>query len=160
MKKTLLLILLCVTFGFTTFAQRNNNNDNDDRKARFEKFQKERAETISKAMNLTEEEAKLFWPLNDELQMKKFEANKELREEMSKLRRAERENKKLSEAEYKKIIKLSLEVKLKEAELEKEYYTKFLQVVSAEKLLLYQKAEQDFGRQVMERRGRDNNQRR
>ena len=156
-RKILLLILLCVTFSFTIVAQRNNN---DDRKARFEKFQQERIASISKVMNLTEEEAKLFWSLNNELQMKKFEANRELREEMAKLYKAERENKKLSEAEYKKIIKLSLEVKLKEAELEKEYYTKFLQVVSAEKLLLYQKAEQDFGRQVMERRGRDNNQRR
>ena len=156
-RKILLLILLCVTFSFVTVAQRSNN---DDRKARFEKFQKERIEAISKVMNLTGEEAKLFWSLNNELQTKKFETNKELREEMSKLHKAEREKKKLSEAEYLKIIKLSLEVKLKEAELEKEYYTKFLQIISAEKLLLYQKAEQDFGRQVMERRGRDNNQRR
>ena len=153
-KKILLFILLCITLNFAALAQKNHN---DEKKTRFEKFQQERVEYISKIMNLDEEEEKLFWPLNNEFQKKKFEANKELREEMAKQRKAERENRKLSNAEYKKIIELGIQTKLQEAELEKEYYTKFLQIISAEKLLLYQKAEQDFGRRIMEKRKRREN---
>ena len=126
--------------------------DDDGRKERFEKFQKERVEFISKQMNLTEDENKLFWPLCDELQMKKFEANKPLRELMHKIRKAQKENVVVSDADYKKAIELGTEIKSREAQLEKEYYSKFLQVIPAEKVFLYQKAEQEFGRQVMERR--------
>ncbi|MCC8146394.1 MAG: hypothetical protein LIO93_08175, partial [Bacteroidales bacterium] len=143
------LIVCLASINLSLFAQQGEDSG---RRERFERFQKERTEFITKKMQLTEEENKLFWPLCNELQMKKFEANKVLREEMYKLRKAQRENTKISDADYRKIIELGTEIKLKEAQLEKEYYTKFLQIIPAEKVYLYQKAEQEFGRQMMEQR--------
>lgn len=152
MKRKLILIVLCfAAFGLS--AQKHTGKSDDERgKERFEKFQEERISYISREMKLTEEEGKLFWPLCNELQMKKFEANKELREKIKKIKKTLKEKNKANDAEYKEIIELSAEVKLKEAQLEKEYTVKFLQVLSAEKIFLYRKAEQDFGRKMMEKR--------
>lgn len=150
MKKILLFICIICMTSFTIHAQRSDN----DRKERFEKFQKERTEFISKEMKLTDEESDKFWPVCNELQLKKFEVNKPLREEMGKIRRAERENKKISDADYKKLIELGAEIKVKEVLLEKEYFSKFMEIIPAEKVFLYQKAEQEFGRKMMDNRRR------
>ncbi|MDR0683187.1 MAG: hypothetical protein LBG15_15295 [Dysgonamonadaceae bacterium] len=115
-------------------------------KGDFEKFKLERTEFISKKMDLTEEEKKVFWPLADELQLKKFELNKSLREEIHKIHKAKKENQLISEADYKKIIELSAEIKVKEAELDQEYLYKLIKVVPAEKIFLYQEAELQYGR--------------
>jgi len=151
MKKGLILaILLCfVSVNFALLAQQDNN---ERRKENFEKFKAERKEFISKAMNLTEDESKAFWPLCDELQIKKFELNKALRTEINKMRQAQREKKAVSNADYKKIIELSASVKVKEAQLEEEYVNKFLKVLSAEKIFLYQRAEQQFAGETLKKR--------
>lgn len=153
MKKSLLITFILCFVGLSTniFAQKEDNT----RKERFEKFQKERKEYIAGAMKLTEQEKKEFWTLCDELQMKKFEANKPLREQWRKIRKAKKDKENISEADYRKIIELSLEIKQKEAQLEKEYYGKFFEVISAEKVFLYQKAEQDFGKKIMQKRKKD-----
>lgn len=152
MKKTLSLILLfCFTMlSANSFAQ--DDKQNERRRERFEKFKAEREAFITQAMELTSDEAKAFWPLCDELQMKKFELNKTLRTEMRKWREARKEGKSLSEQECKKLVELSAETKLKEAQLEKEYIAKFLGVIPAEKVLKYQRAEQEFAKKMSENR--------
>jgi Spy/CpxP family protein refolding chaperone len=156
MKKGLILaVLFCFTsVNFALFAQQND----EKRKENFEKFKVQRKEYISKAMKLTEDESKLFWPLCDELQVKKFELNKTLREEMHKVRQAKKEGKTTSEADYKKIVELSASVKVKDAQLEEEYVNKFLKILPAEKVLSYQRAEQQFAKEIFDkRRDRDKN---
>ena len=150
MKRGLTLaILFCfVSMNFALLAQQNNER----RRENFEKFKAERKEFISKAMDLTDGESKSFWPLCDELQVKKFELNKTLRAEINKMRQARRDKKKISEADYKKIIELSASVKVKEAQLEEEYVNKFLKVLSAEKVFLYQRAEQQFAAETLRNR--------
>jgi Spy/CpxP family protein refolding chaperone len=151
-KRVLFAIIICfASVNMSLFAQR----DDDRKKEKFEKFKAERTEFISKAMNLTEEEKKDFWPLCDELQMKKFELNKPLREEIHKILKARKADQTVTEADYKKVMELSAQIKVKEAQLEQEYYTKFLKVITAEKLFLYQRAEQQFGKNVMEKRDRN-----
>lgn len=150
-KRISLLLLFCMALiAPNLFAQ----ND-AARKERFEKFKAEREAFITKEMDLTKEEAKAFWPLCDELQMKKFEAGKELREESRKMRQARKEGKTITEAEYKKLVQLSVEARLKEAQLDREYIEKFLQVISAEKVYRYQNAEQEFARKSMQERHRE-----
>jgi Spy/CpxP family protein refolding chaperone len=151
-KGVLFAIIICLaSINLSLFAQQ----DDERKKERFEKFKAERKEFISKAMNLTEEEKKGFWPLCDELQVKKFELNKPLREEIHRIIKAKKAEQTITEAEYKKVMELSAQIKVKEAQLEQEYYTKFLKVITAEKLFLYQRAEQQFGRKVMEKRDKD-----
>lgn len=54
-----------------------------------------------------------------------------------------------TEADYNRVIDECLEVKIKEAELEKEYYEKFRKILSPEKLYKYRDAEFKFARNYM-----------
>jgi Spy/CpxP family protein refolding chaperone len=144
-------VLFCLaSLNCVLFAQPNN----EKRKADFEKFKAEREAFINKAMDLTEEEAKVFWPVCNELQAKKFELNRTLREEIRKIRQAKREGQTVSEADYKKVIELSASVKVKEAQLDEEYMDKFLKVLPGEKVFSYQRAEQQFANEMFGKRTR------
>jgi len=79
-----------------------------------------------------------------------------LREEIRKIMKAKADNQTVSEADYKKVIEMSVQVKLKEAQLDQEYIEKFLKVIPAEKVFLYQRAEQQFGQNMMRSRDRRN----
>jgi hypothetical protein len=171
MKKRLLFVFfLCLTGASVLFAQQGENDKKERTEKRgkeqtekikeraksvkenFEKFKIERTEFISRKMNLTEEEKKDFWLLADELHLKKFELNKSLRKEIRKIHEARKEKQPISDAEYKKVIELSAQTKMKEAQLEQEYLAKFIKVVSAEKIFIYQEAELLYGKTIMERR--------
>jgi len=149
MKKIVLIVTMICLTGMVSSGFAQQRPSEDERRARFEKLTAEREGFISKAMKLTDEEKKVFWPLCNELQMKKFELNRTLREEMRKTGRARRENQPVSEADYKKLLELSCQVKIKEAQLEQEYLSKFLQVISAEKVFLYRQSEQSFGERMI-----------
>ncbi|MCL1937815.1 MAG: hypothetical protein FWF52_05420 [Candidatus Azobacteroides sp.] len=145
-QKVLIALLICAScVRLSAFAQQSDESKREG----FEKMKAERKEFVSKAMNLTDDEKNAFWPLCDELQMKKFELNKPLREEIRKIMKAKADNQTVSEADYKRVIEMSVQVKLKEAQLDQEYIEKFLKVIPAEKVFLYQGAEQQFGKNMM-----------
>lgn len=151
MKKVILFSVLFIfaAVGSTALAQQRTDKE---RKESFERFKAERKAFITKEVGLTEEESQAFLPLCDELQLKKFEAGKELRELRHKIRENAKEGKKITEEEYKKLVELNAAIKIKEAQLEKEYIDKFLQVLSAEKVHRYQRAEQEFARKTVDKR--------
>jgi hypothetical protein len=124
-------------------AQRGNGASRED----FEKFKAEREEYISKAMGLTDSEKAAFWPIANELQAKKFELYKPLRE---KQRAAGRD---ASEAQYKEILELQSQIKAQEAKLDQEYLTKFLKVITAAQVAEYYRADQQYGEEMLKRRG-------
>jgi hypothetical protein len=131
-----------IALPVTLFAQSNDEKKKED----FEKFKEQRKAYISQIMNLTESESVVFWPLCNEFQEKKFELNKTLRAEIRKIHEAKKAGKTVSAADYKKVVELGASVKLKEAQLESEYLTKFLTVLPAEKVYLYQQAEYQFAK--------------
>jgi hypothetical protein len=152
MKKRILTVLLgLISIHFLLFSQASND---EKRKADFEKFKAQREVFITQAMGLTDDEAKVFWPLCNELQAKKFELNRALRAEIHKVRRAKKEGKSLSESDYRKIIELRASIKVKEAQLEEEYSGKFLKIIPAEKIFLYQEAELRFANEIFGNRDR------
>ena len=143
MKRSLIILVLLSSFSMM-FAQQNDERER--RKEEFEKFNAKRMEYISKEMNLTAEQAKVFWPICNELQQKKFQLNRELREAIRKVIQQEQSGSKPADESYEKIINLSADVKIKEAKLDKEYTEKFKAVVSAEQIFKYQHAELLFAR--------------
>jgi hypothetical protein len=130
----------------------------EEKKKEFEEFKEKRITFITKAMSLTTEEAKVFWPLCNELQEKKFVVNQLLRKTLREFFKAEKEGKSHTEAEYKKLVDMSAEVKIKEAKLEQEYIVKFAKVISAEKIFRYQRADQQFMREMLNQRDMKRNQ--
>jgi uncharacterized protein with von Willebrand factor type A (vWA) domain len=135
---------------FHLFAQ------DDKWKAEFESFKKRRIAFITKAMNLTDNEAKVFLPLYNEFQEKKFVLNQQVRRATREFIRAEREGKTHSEEEYSALVKLIVDANVQESKLVRDYITKFLEAIPAKKVYLYTEAEQQFAREIALEQQRNN----
>ena len=68
-----------------------------------------------------------------------------------------RKNKEITDDEYRNILENDVEVKLKEAELDKEYADKFKKVLSPEKLYKARQAENNYIQQEVSRFRKENN---
>lgn len=109
-----------------------------------ETIQTQKNAFITAELGLTPEEAAAFIPLSEELEKKKFEMNQQCR----KLSRGLKHKSNLSDEDYTKVIQVCLDVKMQEAQLEKDYYTKFSEILSPEKLYKYRAAELKFARSL------------
>ncbi len=143
-------------FSLSANAQENRRDGDFDREA----FEAKRNAFITAEVGLTPEEAAEFIPLCDELRRKRFEIGRECR---SLFREIGRKGHPTAD-EYTKAIDICLEVSIKEAELDKEYYGKFKKILSPEKLYKYRDAEFKFARQFMrgdsgQHRNRENQRR-
>ncbi len=143
MKKTIIFLLSAITLSIFSFSLRAQ-----DRKMNVEDFEKRKQAYVKEKAALTDEEAQRYFPLNSELNQKKFELNRQYRQ---KLEKARKNNQKMSDEEYRQIIENDVELKMKEAELEKEYSAKFDKVLSPEKLFKAQQAEKTFIQQEVAR---------
>ncbi len=137
MKKT--LFLLSITFIFINVLFINAQNSSKPL-MNLQEFEKNKQEFITKEAGLTEEEAKEFFPLNNELQKKKLELHRKYKENMKQTEEAED----ISDDDYEELIKENLDLKMKEAELDKEYSEKFNKLMSPQKLFKAQQAERFF----------------
>jgi len=143
----LLLLLGLVNTNIRLFAQHD-----EKRRAEFEQFKEKRVEFITKAMNLTAGEAKVFWPLYNELQEKKFDLNRQQGKAVYEFMKSEKEGKTHTESEYKDIVDLINQFKISDVKLDEEYLAKFSKVISYEKIFRYQQAELQFARQMLKQR--------
>ena len=135
-KANVFLIVIFVLFSFSMqlFAQGGGRRfDRDD-------FFSKRNAFIASAIDLTTEEAAVFIPMDNELIHKKFELGRECR----KIERELHEKKDKTEDECNKLLKCKEDVKDKSGQLDREYQEKFKKVLSAEKILKYERADRDF----------------
>jgi len=93
---------------------------------------------------LTEDEAKAFFPVYNELQQKKRELNREMRRIMREAAGAQ-----ATEDQSLKAIDSMAETNIKIAELEKEYLQRFKKILPASKILKVQNAEEQFNSQIL-----------
>ena len=77
-----------------------------------------------------------------------------------KVRDIGRSQSKVSEAEYKAVADAMVELPVKEALLDKEYYERFSKFLSPEKLFLYRKAELTFSKKILNDRQKAANRKR
>ena len=147
-KKWILLFLLgLININLSLFAQQPER-----RRTEFNELREKRIAFISQTMKLTAEETKTFWPLCNELQGKKIQLNQRLRRALSQFTGNERNRRKHTENEYKEIVNLHTQFRIDEAKLDEEYTLKFAKVISYEKIFLYQQAERQFERQMLDQR--------
>ena len=84
---------------------------------------------------------------------KKFELHKHHRDKVEKMKQR---NKNMSNEEYRQLLENDVDVKLKEAELDKQYSEKMEKILPPEKLYRAQQAERKFmQREVMKFRGNE-----
>jgi len=144
MQKKLIWLLLFSFLGLNFHLLAQDNRKREE----FESFKKNRIAFITKAMELTDREAKVFLPLYNELQQKKFDLNRQVRRSVREFEKAEQEGKTHSEEECAALIKQIMDSRAQEVKLDQEYMTKFSEVISKRKVYLYIKAEQQFAREI------------
>lgn len=141
MKRNILLLIFTLMAGISTSALIAQT-----RKMNMAEFEKKKMEYIKKEAGLTQEEADRYFPLYKELSMKKFALHKAHRDKVEKMKQ---NNKNMSDEAYRQLLENDVDVKLKEAELDKIYSEKFEKVLSPEKLYRAQQAERKFMQQEL-----------
>lgn len=126
-------LILCI---FTLSSMISFSQENTVQKS-LEEIQSKRIAFITERVNFTPEEAQAFWPLYNELRLKKAELNKKIRNKIE-------PNQNSNSTDYKKLNEEKIDAELKKALLEKEYYLKYKQILSEEKIYKLYKAEREF----------------
>ncbi len=135
MRKSIILILtLCVLPLYTSLLPAQN------KKMNMADYEKRKMVFIQKEAGLTQAEADKYFPLNSELTQKKFELHKLHRDKVQRIK----DNSNISDEEYRRMLDDDVEVKLKEAALDKLYAPRFEKVLAPEKLYRAQQAERSF----------------
>lgn len=139
--KKLFPILLMLLIALTVNAQQQEDDTEPahvDPKAQ-EKINSLRIAYLTDKLGLTSEQAEKFWPIYREFAQKRQEIRSELREARKGVDKDNPDPKKQQE-----LVDLSLKVKQRVLDLEKEYSSRLLKVVSAEQMLRLPGAEAEF----------------
>lgn len=146
MKKIITTLLLLALVLPVCKAQTTTHKD------RYETFQTQKKEFLQKQIGLTDKEAARFFPLYDEMQLKKFQLNRQVRSEA---RRIAHSKTPVSEKEYAASANALSLLPLKEAEIEREYFIRFKGILSPRKLFLYRRAENIFAKAMLQERDKN-----
>lgn len=114
---------------------------------RMQEVKAQKSAYITSKLQLTTEEAQLFWPIYNEMDRKQDAIRTELRE----LHRDGKNDLDLTEAEAAQMIQKGLEIRQKELDLERAYAERFKKSIGSLKTLRLRKAERDFNREVLRR---------
>lgn len=145
MKRWLTMALMvCFTLGAA--AQEPAQGE---RKFDPQKFQQMVEEQLTKAAELTTDEAKAFFPLYNEMR----EKQRAIGQQIHRLKKEQTADEKACAEKVTRIKQLQVDM----AKLEQDYYKRILKVIPAEKVLKVMKAEDDFHRRMVQgsrRRGK------
>lgn len=110
------------------------------------KLQAARIALITERLGLTPEQAQKFWPLYNQYAQDRRQLQQEVRKARLGL-----DMQHLTEEQSKRLMKLRLDIKQKEVNLEKRYSNRLMDVISSRQLLALRKAEDDFRAMIIRR---------
>ena len=141
--KKIVNIFLMVWVALPVWAQ-DGDAGKMDPKAQ-EKIRAARIAFITDRLGLTPEEAERFWPIYREFSNKRLELNQQFEQA-----KRNPDVKKPKEEHERELVELGFKLKQQELDLEKEYSTRILNVIPAQKLMALRTAEDDFRRLLMQ----------
>ena len=146
---TLLLFIASLLITVTSAnAQQERHRYGQQGNPKYEKIEAQRVAFITQELNLTPEEAKVFWPVYNEYDAKRHELKKAFKNNEN-LHKPEIE--KLTEKEASQILDNQIIEAQKFLDLRKEYHAKFKSVLPAVKVLKLYDAEREFQKMLMDR---------
>jgi hypothetical protein len=146
MKHILIFSLVLLSFS-TAFAQSKDKNHKD----RWEKYRAEKVAFLTSNLDLTPAEAQRFWPIYNQLEKERWEAQKQRREKEEKVLEAEAT---MSDERIKQLTRNFAGTLEKEANMVASYNEKFLDILPPKKVLKLYKSETEF-RMYMIKKYRD-----
>jgi hypothetical protein len=150
MKRMILYFLSLAIFICASTAKLNAQSQEQ-----IEKFNEERKAYFTEKLELTEQESKAFWPLYEDFQNRKMKLVEDERNTWS---YAHKNAENLSDQEILETLEKGYTLKVKQLELEREYYQeKFLEALPTKKVLKLGKVEWDFRRYLLRKLREDRN---
>jgi hypothetical protein len=146
-----IVTILSIGFVLLNFAA-NAQNDRESHEARMEKYRTEKVAFLTTRLDLTSAEAEKFWPIYNQMEKERWEAQKARRDLEEKVSAAEES---LSENEVIKLTRDFAGSMQKEGALITSYNEKLLKVLPPKKVLNLYKTENEF-RMHMIKKYRDN----
>ena len=143
MKQKIILLLALVALYMTTAMAQNERKQPHLSK---EEYQQKLATFITEHANLSEKEAKEFFPIYNNCQEEKHRLNDKIWELRKKAR-----GKELSNEEYKEILEKICQLRMQIDQLDKDYLTKYNEVLSYKQIFTIQGAEAKFHREMLKR---------
>ena len=138
MKKILTFALIII--GFTAIAQ--NKNQQDARS----KLDAARIALITDRLGLTPEQAQQFWPIYNEYAEQRRSIQQEFRQAKQGL-----DMDKLTDEQGRALVKVRMEGKQKQLDLENKYSERLMNVINTRQLMSLKKAEDDFRAMIIRR---------
>lgn len=138
-----LLILFIFVFVSESQAQRQ-----PVRKALREKIEARHTAFITEKVNLTPEEARVFWPVYNEYTAKRKEINKQLQQKKQQTREG-LDN--LTEQELKELADAEIVFEQRQLDLKKEYHARFKTILSPKKIIQLYEADRQFKKILLKR---------
>lgn len=148
MKKVLTITLLFLLIGLDAMAQQPDDLEPAqlDPKAQ-EKINNLRIAYLTERLNLTSEQAEKFWPIYREFAQERRKINTEARTAINELDK-NKDDPKRQQA----VLDLSLKTKQRLLDLEKDYSSRMLKVITAEQINNLRNADRDFRELLQQRR--------
>lgn len=135
-------------FSFVWTAAQGKSGGHGPNPAKKEKIQAEKKEFLTKELELNEKEAEGLMTILNELDEQRFKLWKDAKELRDRIRRGD----KLSDAEYSQHFDRVMNNRVKEAELERNYYGKCKSVLPMNKLIHLERANREFAKQFFSRK--------
>jgi Spy/CpxP family protein refolding chaperone len=150
MMKNIVLFTVCIFLlsQSAIYAQQKQDNSTSDR---WEKYKAEKVSFLTDNLDLTPQEAQKFWPVYNQMEKERWEAQK-IRRNLEQEMRGAGDN--LSNRKATELSKKFAQGLQKEADLMVQYNEKFLEILSPQKVLRLYKAENEF-RMYMIKKYRD-----
>lgn len=147
------LFLLITAIGLSTslFAQNHHMCKQKKGLMGCKEFMTKRSDFIIKEAGLTQDEAKTFITVWDELHQKQMKINDDINSRIKKATKDGLEN----EDEYRYLINRMSDSKINRANLDKEYLDKMLKIIPAKKLFKVLDAEMKFRRRIFRQYGHE-----
>ena len=136
MKKYIYIVAIIATISLNAMAQKG------------ERLEAMKIGFITERLNLSSDEAKLFWPVynkfTDDMKKLRQSSKGKISEEMSDMPA-------MTDAEAEKVLNDMVNFKIQEADLLKKYASEFKKVLPVKKVVLLFKAENDFKRELLKK---------
>lgn len=132
MKKIILALIVMFSFSFIGKIQAQDGMD---------KIRKAMVSLYTERMELTDEQAKQFWPIHEEYEKERRTINREIR--------------KLKKKGDAKDLKRLDELEQERFQLRNRFKARFLKVISSQQLSKMYSAEEEFRKMLIDRKNRD-----
>ena len=145
--KKFFALTLCLFASVLLFAQPQGKPDNEQRKKDWERLQAEKIAFITQELDLTPEEAQVFWPVYNQCWKEVLASHKATREAFAGIRGKQAEG--LTDKEMEKKLDAYIQASTKSNQVLADWYPKFKQVLPIRKVAKLYQAEEAFQQRMI-----------